>query len=74
MVMSIRRGIGMMLFMGRIEIAVIVVAVVVVDDSNSVQRMVLSDAARMEGFPGEGFWSLWCRLNGFCLAGGRELG
>lgn len=37
MVMSIRQGIGMMLFMGSIEIAVIVV-VVVVDDSSSVQN------------------------------------
>ena len=37
MVMSIRQGIGMMLFMGPIEIAVIVV-VVVVDDSSSVQN------------------------------------
>lgn len=34
MVMSIRRGIGMMLFMGPIDIAVIVVTVVV-GDSNS---------------------------------------
>ena len=74
MVMSIRRGIGMMLFMGRIEIAVIGIAIVVVDDSNSGQSMVFSDAARMEGFPGEGFWSLRCRLNRFCLADGRELG
>ena len=37
-------------------------------------RMILSDAARMEGFPGEGFWSFRCRLNGFSLADGRESG
>lgn len=37
-------------------------------------RMILSNAARVKGFPGKSFWSLRCRLNRFCLADGRELG